>query len=78
MFGRWFDQERFAEMEFDGNDLVVYDRNSQACNNALVAHVCQWKALEKTCGGISLRSWYEKVPFVRYSGEVKFVCSVSY
>lgn len=49
-----FHQQRFAEMTFDGNNLMEYDRNRRACDTAVGSYVRQCKALGKTCSGIFL------------------------
>lgn len=35
----WFDHQRFAEMEFDGNNLVNFSRNRRACDTAVDTYI---------------------------------------
>lgn len=52
----WFDEQRFAEMVFDGSNLVVYDRNCRARDTAVVVYVSGGRRLEGSVLRCSLES----------------------
>lgn len=54
-------------MAFEGNNLVVNDRNRRARDTTIDAYVPRWKALEKSCARIFLGSEREDIPFLRQS-----------
>lgn len=66
----------FAEMAFNGNNLVVYDRNRGASDTEVGAYVCRWKWLGTMWSGILLELEYTDVPYVRQNNKLEYVCRI--
>lgn len=64
-------------MEFDGNNLVVYDRNRRARDTKVDACVRRWKELGRMCAVIFSGFEHVDMPLVRHIDEVECVRQVS-
>lgn len=69
----WIDQQRFAEVAFHGNNLVIYDWNRRAWNTAVGSYCRRWKFLGRTCAEIFIRFRHMDIPFVRHCDMVEYV-----
>lgn len=73
----WLEKQGFAEMGFNGNNLVVYDQNCRARDIAEGAYVCLRKALERTYSRICFGFEHVNMPRVRHSDKVDYVSRLS-
>lgn len=60
-------------MAFDGNDLVVNDRNLRSQDSAEGAYYCWWKTLRRACAEIFPGFENVYILFVGHSDELKYV-----
>lgn len=73
----WCDQQCFAEMALDGNNVVVHDWTCRARDTAVGAYVRRWNAHRRACTGIFLVLEHANMPCIRHRDELKYAHRLS-